>query len=54
MYLMLTDETNTKPSEDATFFVYGGILFPLVVLTILDSEIARIRAGAGFGPRPCA
>ncbi len=51
MHLMLTDETNVRPSEDATFFIYGGILFPLDVLSALDRGIAQIRSEAGFLPQ---
>ncbi len=50
MHLLLTDETNMRPSRDATFFVYGGILFPLDLLSVLDKEIALIRNDAGFLP----
>lgn len=50
MHILLTDETNVKPSQQVTFFVYGGIFFPIDALSLLDSEIFRIRAAAGFLP----
>ena len=50
MYLLLTDETNTKPSSDAKFFIYGGICFPIDHLINLNIEIAKIREDSGYRP----
>ena len=50
MYLLLTDETNKEPSVDAKFFMYGGILFPLERLVILNAGIASIRESVGYSP----
>lgn len=48
MYLILTDETNQKPSKDCKFFVYGGLFFPIETLRKLDEEISSIREEAGY------
>jgi hypothetical protein len=43
MHILLADETNKEPSKDAQFFVYGGIMFQIDKLPILDWEIEKIR-----------
>ena len=48
MQLFLTDETNLQPSDDARFFVYGGLIVPLDRLVELDGSIRQIRADAGY------
>jgi len=50
MYFMLTDETNTRPTENIKFFIYGGLLFPIETLSDLDEGIQRIRDKAGYEP----
>lgn len=50
MHLLLTDETNKRPSDNVKFFVYGGILFPIGTLSSLDAKIAAIRREAGYLP----
>lgn len=48
MYMMLTDETNSRPQDNVRFFIYGGLLFPIDVLCDLDREIKAIRDDAGY------
>lgn len=50
MHVMLTDETNMRPTHDAKFFVYGGLLFPIERLVDLDEDIQAIREAAGYQP----
>lgn len=50
MHILLTDETNSRPGQDAKFFIYGGLLFPIDFLPVLDNEINEIRAKAGYRP----
>ena len=50
MYLMFTDETNTRPSPDVKFFIYGGLLLPIEKIVTLDAEIESIRVRAGYTP----
>lgn len=50
MHLLLTDETNTRPTSGILFFIYGGLLFPVEVLCQLDDRIAGIRDQTGFRP----
>jgi len=48
--LFLTDETNLQPSDDAQFFVYGGLIVPLERLVELDRGIDVIRREQGYAP----
>ncbi len=48
MYLFVTDETNLEPSEDAQFFIYGGLAFPAETLAQFHKEIRKIRYDAGY------
>ena len=48
MYILLTDETNQRPSQDARFFVYGGVFFPIDVLADIDNRIENLRKQLGF------
>lgn len=48
LYILLTDETNRCPSEDARFFIYGGLIFPVEHLATLHSKIEYIRLKAGY------
>jgi hypothetical protein len=50
MHLLLTDETNITASQAAKFFVYGGLIVPIVNLSALDDRIAQARAIAGYVP----
>ncbi|HEV3243872.1 MAG TPA: hypothetical protein VGZ31_05620 [Chthoniobacterales bacterium] len=48
MHCLLTDETNTEPSERGKFFIYGGLFFPFAKFDDLDAGIAAIRKKAGY------
>jgi hypothetical protein len=48
MHILLTDETNRKPTPAARFFVYGGLLIDVSRLSEMDAGIASIRREAGF------
>jgi hypothetical protein len=48
MYLLVGDETNMQPSKGVTFFVYGGIFFPVEVLCEMDAGVSAIRQATGF------
>ncbi|ADU63594.1 MAG: hypothetical protein KUA35_16685 [Pseudodesulfovibrio sp.] len=48
MQIMLTDETNRRPSERNKFFIYGGIVMPVEALSGLDEGINEIRERAGY------
>ena len=48
MYMMLTDETNTRPAANIKFFIYGGLIFPIETLSELDEGIQAIRDEAGY------
>jgi hypothetical protein len=50
VFALITDETNTRADQNAKFFVYGGLFFPVEALVHLDSGIARIREEAGYRP----
>jgi len=50
MFILLTDETNTQPTDDIKFFAYGGLFFPIEKLPDLHTEIETIRKEAGYGP----
>jgi hypothetical protein len=47
---MYTDETNSSPSANTKFFVYGGLIVPMPNLERLHSTIERIRRDAGYRP----
>ena len=48
MQIMLTDETNRRPSNRNKFFIYGGLVMPVEVLSALDEGIRRIREEVGY------
>jgi hypothetical protein len=48
MYLVLTDETNVRPSDTAKFFTYGALLIPMDEVPDLDRAIAAIRDAHGY------
>jgi len=48
MYILLADETNSRPSASVTFFIYGGLVLPVDHLSRLDEAIAEIRGNAGY------
>lgn len=48
MFALITDETNTRADENAKFFVYGGLFFPIEALVALDQGISQIREEAGY------
>src|SRR3990172_5775641 len=48
MYILLTDETNQKPSQKAKFFIYGGVFFKADLLPDLSLEIESIRSRYGY------
>jgi len=48
MQLLVTDETNRNPSEQAKFFVDGGLIIPIDRLVELDAGIEMIRKAAGY------
>lgn len=48
MYIMFTDETNTRPVKDGKFFIYGGLFFPIEKLPELHARIESIRKDAGY------
>ncbi|MFH0911501.1 MAG: hypothetical protein V1918_08380 [Planctomycetota bacterium] len=50
MHIILTDETNRRPSTSTKFFIYGGLLFPIERLSDLDARISKIRQTAGYQP----
>lgn len=50
MYILLSDETNKNPSKSVKFFVYGGICFPIKLLSGLNNKIDVIRKSAGYKP----
>jgi hypothetical protein len=50
MYLLLTDETNSKPSEKAKFFVLGGLIVDFEALPALHARIHYIRQKYGYKP----
>ena len=50
MYLLVADETNQRPSQDAHFFVYGALFLPIASLPELDEGIEVIRQKAGYRP----
>lgn len=47
-YVLLTDETNQQASEQARFFIYGGVFFPAAALPELHDLVAEARAEAGY------
>jgi hypothetical protein len=49
-YLLYTDETNVEPDQEAEFFIYGGVYFPVERLADLHERIESIRHDAGFLP----
>src|SRR5690606_33903925 len=48
MFILLTDETNKAHSEDATFFVYGGLIVKLERAAALHTAVAQIRENNGY------
>ena len=47
-YVLLTDETNQQPSEQARFFIYGGVFLPCSALPDLHELVRAARADAGY------
>jgi hypothetical protein len=50
LYILLTDETNRRPSADSRFFIYGGLLFKVDKLPEIDSAIEKIRQRLHYKP----
>ena len=50
MFILLTDETNRAHSQDAMFFVYGGLIVKLEKVASLHQTIERIREDLGYRP----
>jgi len=50
MYIMFADETNMQPSEDARFFIYGGLIIDSSRLDDLHDGVERIREAYGYLP----
>jgi len=50
LYLLVADETNQQPSENAIFFVYGALFFPIENLPGIDEGIRYIRNKFGYQP----
>jgi len=50
MHILLTDETNLNASNQAKFFVYGGLFLDAEQLPLLTDRITSIRANAGYQP----
>jgi hypothetical protein len=48
MFLFLSDETNTTPTSEVRFLIYGTVLIPLENAPKIVTEIARIRQEAGY------
>lgn len=48
MFIMIADETNKEESTEATFFIYGGLIYKHDVFQDLHYGIKRIREDAGF------
>ena len=48
MHILFTDETNMVPTDDARFFIYGGLMMPVERLRDLHRQVGRIRNDAGF------
>lgn len=53
MYLMFTDETNNTASEQAKFFIYGGLIVPVTRIQVLSAKIEDIRINAGYSVDDC-
>ena len=51
MYLLLTDETNLRPTNKIKFFVYGGLIIPLEKFEELHRKIKEVREKAGYKPK---
>lgn len=43
MHLLVADETNTEPSEEVKFFLYGGVIFNSASVVGIGNEIRAIR-----------
>lgn len=50
MQLLLCDETNTQPSDQVKFLIYGGLVLPEQRLEELHKGISEIRRRAGYRP----
>lgn len=50
MYYLVTDETNVEPSEDSTFFIYGGLVLSSEQMATIHSAICAIRQKYKFEP----
>lgn len=50
MYILFADETNMQPSEDAKFFIYGGLIIDSSRLDELHQEVEVIRETYGYEP----
>ena len=48
MYVLFTDETNREPTDNAKFFIYGGLLFPVDIFDTFHNEVEKIRVEAGY------
>lgn len=47
-YVLLAGETNQQPSEQARFFIYGGVFFPAAAIPDLHDLVRAVRADAGY------
>lgn len=50
MYALFCDETNLNRSDQAKFFIYGGVFFPVELLPKMHEMVENIRTGAGYHP----
>jgi hypothetical protein len=51
VYLLMTDETNVRPNENARFFCYGGLIVPFEHVARLSARIEAIRVDCGYRRR---
>jgi hypothetical protein len=49
-YLLFTDETNQRPTQDAKFFIYGGVFFPTNKLREVHQLVEVARLSNNFRP----
>lgn len=47
-YLLYADETNDQPSNEAKFFIYGGLIVPTERLATLNMKLEAIRQIHGY------
>lgn len=50
-YILFADEANPEQTDPNKFFIYGGVVFPVVAMAAIHEEIEILRFEFGMSPK---